>query len=247
MAYYKSPRVILMCCRSCNRESEALAQRTLRISHVRAAYVALAIVLLSGCAVLDEPRRVVPSYDLFTGLIVQLAADQNGDGRIDQWSYLDGARPLRGEADTDGDGRIDHWEYFDSRAAIAYVGASSREDGVEDIWTFAATTNGERLVARSRRRDRQIDRREYFRGDSLVRVEEDTDADGQVDKWDRYEGSVLREVMFDISLTAGRPDYRLLYDAQGRFEAIESDPERDGTFVRLAADTPLPNRPGGLK
>ena len=208
---------------------------------------ALALAFSTSCAGLQEARRVVPSYDLFTGRIVQLAADQNGDGRIDQWSYLDGSRPLRGEADTDADGRVDRWEYFDSDSALAYVGASSRPDGIEDTWTFTPAANGERIVARSRRRDRQIDRREYFRGDALVRVEEDTNADGQVDKWDRYEGPVLREVTFDVSLSAGRPDYRLVYDARGRFEAVESDPERDGTFVRLAADAPLPNKLGVLR
>jgi hypothetical protein len=27
----------------------------------------------------------------FTGRLIQLNADQNGDGRIDQWSYVDGS------------------------------------------------------------------------------------------------------------------------------------------------------------
>ena len=63
-------------------------------------------------------RRAVPSYDDFSGRLVQLSADQNGDGRIDQWTYLDGNRPLRGEADLDADGRVDRWEYFDAQAAL---------------------------------------------------------------------------------------------------------------------------------
>ena len=54
--------------------------------------------------------------------------------------------------------------------------------------------NGESRVDRSRRRDRQIDRREYFQGATLVRAEEDTNADGRTDRWDRYDGGVLREV-----------------------------------------------------
>ena len=53
---------------------------------------------------------VEPAYDDFSGRLIQLSADQDGDGRIDQLTYLDGNRVLRGEADTDGDGRSDKRE-----------------------------------------------------------------------------------------------------------------------------------------
>lgn len=191
----------------------------------------------SGCGP-SAPARVVPSYDLFTARMVQMSADLNADGRLDQWSYLDGNRPIRGEADTDGDGRVDRWEYFRPGAVLAYVGTSSRNDGVEDTWTFAGPADSERQIARSRQRDRQIDRREFYRGDVLVRVEEDTNADGRTDRWDRYDGGVLREVSLDTSFGGGRPDRRLLYDERGHFVAIEADPERDGSFVRLADQPP---------
>lgn len=59
-------------------------------------------------------KRAQPSYDDFTGRLVQLSADQDGDGRADQWTYLDGNRPLRGEADANADSRIDRWEYFNA-------------------------------------------------------------------------------------------------------------------------------------
>jgi hypothetical protein len=88
-------------------------------------------------------------------------------------------------------------------------------------------------IDRSRNRDRQIDRREFFAGDALVRAEEDANGDGRTDRWERYDGGTLREASFDTSFAAGRPDRRLLYDEQGRFVAIEADAERDGTFVRL--------------
>lgn len=179
-------------------------------------------------------RRAVPSYDNFTGRLIQLSADLNGDGRLDQWTYLDGNRPLRGEADTDGDGRIDRWEYFDRQASLVAIGASSLGDGIEDTWSDVATsTGGELHLARSRRRDRQLDRHEYYRGTALVRVEEDTNADGRIDRWDRYDDGSRRQVDFDTTLQAGRPNRRLLYDASGRFVRIETDPELDGTFVEL--------------
>ena len=205
------------------------------------------IAAIAGCAAAPEQRRAVPSYDDFTGRLIQLNADQNGDGRIDQWSYLDGNRPIRGEADTDDDGRIDRWEYFDANAVLTLVGTSSRGDGVEDTWTFPSPSNdGETQVVSSRRRDRAFDHREYFRGGSLLRSEDDTNSDGRIDKWERYEDSVLREAAFDTSFQRGRPDRRVQYDEKGRFAYVEEDSDGDGTFVRVAAGSATPPRPPGV-
>lgn len=195
-------------------------------------------VLLGAIAVTvaceqGSSRRAVPSYDDFSGRLLQLSADHNGDGRIDQWTYLDGNRPLRGESDLDADGRIDRWEYFDDNARLRRVGTSSRNDGVEDTWAYVQPVDGESRVDRSRGRDRHVDRREYFRSEVLTRAEEDSNGDGRIDRWDRYDGGVLREAAFDTAFAFARPDRRLLYDAQGKFVAVEEDVERDGTFVRL--------------
>jgi hypothetical protein len=209
-------------------------------SFVSLALVAGSIACAPGPA---DTRRTVPVYDVYSGRLIRLAADQNGDGRIDQWTYLEGNRPLRGEADADGDGRIDRWEYFDANAQLTRVGTSSRNDGIEDTWTYVAA-NGESRVARSRRRDRQIDRQEFFSGGAMVRAEEDTDADGRTDRWDRYEGSVLREVGFDISKTQGRVTRRVRYDDKGRFVAVEDDPDGDGTFVQLTGEAAAAARAG---
>lgn len=202
---------------------------------------------LSACAPAAQPeaRSVVPSYDDFTRRLLQLNADQNGDGRPDQWTYVDGNRALRGEADTDHDGKVDRWEYFDRNGALTMVGTSSRNDGVEDTWQLT-TAAGETHIARSTRRDRVMDRHEYFRGETLLRAEEDTNSDGRVDKWDRYEGPVLREVAFDMSFARGRPDRRAIYDAQGRFVMVEIDPEGDGTFVAAPGEPEKPRHPGAL-
>jgi len=194
-------------------------------------------IVLVGCEEGGTARRIAPSYDRFTGRLVQISADQNGDGRFDQWTFLDGNRPLRGESDSDGDGRIDRWEYFDSGSVLVSVGTSSLNDGIEDTWTFAAPTrDGETRIVRSRKRDRQWDRTEFVRGTELVRTEDDTNGDGRADRWDRYEKNVLREAAFDTTLQRGRPDRRLTYDATGRFVAIEADPEGDGTFERLPGE-----------
>lgn len=204
---------------------------------------AMAVMTVMGCASDAPTRRVVASYDIFDSRLIGLAADQNHDGRIDQWSYLDGTRPLRGEADQDGDGRIDRWEYFGAQAELVYVGTSSLNDGIEDTWTWVVT-GGEGRVAKSRRRDRQIDRREFYQGQTLVRAEDDSNADGRTDRWDRYDSGVLREVAFDTSFARGRADRRVLYDATGHFVAAEADPDGDGRFETV--NEPQPGRlPGG--
>jgi hypothetical protein len=213
--------------------------------------VVLLATWLTGCA--DEPRTgvVTPSYDRFTARLVQLSADLNGDGRIDQRTYMDGNRPLRGEADTDGDGRVDRWEYFDPQAALLRVGTSSLNDGVEDTWTWAALTPaGERRVSLATRRDRRVDREEFFRDAAMTRTEADTNADGQPDKWDVYTNGVLREVRFDTTFTRGRADRRLIYDERGQLTGIEADDDGDGRFERLVAspeESVNLSKPAGVK
>jgi len=185
----------------------------------------------------------VPAYDTFSGRLVQLSADQNHDGRTDQWTYLGGNRVYRGEADADGDGRIDRWEYFNKDSQLVMVGTSSGNDGIEDTWTMVTAIDGEGRVDRSGARDRRIDRHEFYVNDALVRVELDTNADGRVDRWDRYENKVLRDVQFDTSFNAARPDRRLLYDAQAHFSGAEADDDRDGHFERAVTGRVTP--PGG--
>ena len=205
------------------------------------------IAVIAGCvAAPQQQRRAVPSYDDFTGRLIQLSADQNGDGRIDQWSYVEGSRPIRGEADTDDDGRIDRWEYFDASSALTLIGTSSRGDGVEDTWTSPlSATSAETVIVTSRNRDRALDHREYFRGETLVRTEDDTNGDGRIDTWQRYDGPVLREAAFDTSFERGRADRRVQYDERGRFAYVEEDADGDGKFVRVdGAAAPLPRSPG---
>ena len=200
--------------------------------------------LVAACASESTVGKVVPSYDTFTTKLIQLSADLDDDGRIDQRTYMDGNRPLRGEADVDKDGRVDRWEYFDDRAALVRVGTSSRNDGIEDTWTWVAPTPaGERRVSLATHHDRQIDRQEFFKGTTLSRTEDDTNADGRPDKWETYEAGILREARFDTSFARGRADRRLVYDERGQLSVIEADDDGDGRFERVvvtpeAGETP---------
>jgi hypothetical protein len=202
--------------------------------------ILIVVLTLAGinCGVTDAPRKVTPTYDEFSRRLLALYADQDSDGRVDQWSYFDGNLLLRGEKDIDGDGRIDRWEYFDRNGGLERVGSASLNDGIEDTWTWPAAEGAEGRIDRSRGRDRHVDRREFYRNDAMVRAEEDTNGDGRVDRWDRYEGTVLRQAEFDTTLGNDRPNRRVVYDATGRFVRVETDPEFDGTFVATTEKPP---------
>ena len=101
------------------------------------------------------------------------------------------------------------------------------------------TASGETHVSIARLRDRLADRHEYFRGGQLVRAEEDTNADGRIDKWERYESAVLREASFDTTFVKGRPDRRVIYDAKGG-SVVEADPDGDGKFVQVPGEAAPP-------
>lgn len=192
---------------------------------------------LVGCG--RDPSAPHPSYDPSTRRLVRLDVDQAGDGRVDARTYLDGNRPLRAELDLAGTGLIDRWEYFNVAGQLALVGTSSANDGIEDTWTHPVAPDGERRVELARARDRRIDRHEYYRGDALMRAEEDVNGDGLPDKWDTFENGILRTAAFDTTYAAGRPDRRVIYGADGQFSHVEADVDGDGRFERVTT-TPVP-------
>jgi hypothetical protein len=185
-----------------------------------------------------------PSYETSSRRLVRLDVDNDGDGFIEQRTYLNGNVPMRTEIDTDRDGRVDRWEYVDGRAQVVKVGASSANDGREDQWVYPATAEGEQRVERSTERTLRVDRREFYREGAIVRAEEDTNQDGVADKWERFDGGVLREVGFDTTHAAGRANRRFVYDAQGKYLRLEADDDGDNQFeaVQAAAGDPAVGR-----
>lgn len=164
------------------------------------------------CNWAPDPRRTnfevrgkdgVAKYDPKTGRLSRIDIDHNKDGRIETFSFWDGARVTRIEIDRDSDGRIDRWEHYDAANRLARVGSSRHDDGVEDTWTYP---DGSGL---------------------LTRVETDTDRDGVVDKRETFAADPVRaghrvlslvELEIDGSGTAAR---RLYYAADGRFQRSE--------------------------
>lgn len=165
-----------------------------------------------ACKEPPDPRRTnfeirakegVAKYDPKSGKLQRIDIDQNKNGRIETFSYWDGARVQRIEIDKDEDGKIDRWEHYDAQNKLERVGTSTKDDEVEDSWTYP-------------------DEKGF-----LARVETDTDRDGVIDKRELFvprpgtpDGRVLSIVELDID-KSGTPGRRLYYRADGSFEKSE--------------------------
>ena len=219
---------------------------------------------LAGCsraggAAGDEPTA---AYDRATGRLQRHTFDADQNGRNDSVSVMDGTRIDHIEVDTDENGTVDRWDYYDADRRLVKVGISRQNDGIVDAVEHyengprasggaqpAASTDDERLPSRidvSTERDGRFDRVEFYDRGVLTRVEEDTDQDGLVDKWELYAPvlhpragdppSSVTSVAFDEA-HRGTPTRRLVYAGDGTVDRVEIDPDGDGIF------TMLPRRP----
>jgi hypothetical protein len=198
--------------------------------------IALLLVLASvGCHAqpgqsADRPRdRIQPTYEATTGRLTQLSYDANGNGRMETWSFHDGPQVARVEIDANEDGAIDRWEYYDADQKLVKVGFSTSQDGTVDGWAYPAPHGGPERIEYSANRDGRISRTEFYERAVLVRAEQDTNGDGRIDRWETFRNAALASVAFDTT-GRGTPDRRLVYDAGGKFDRLEVDPEGDGSF-----------------
>ena len=190
---------------------------------------------LSAC---DRPgsearKRIKPEYDKATGKMKLLKYDSNGDGTVDTWSYMDGARVVRIEIDKDQDGKIDRWEYYDANQKLERIGGSRAQNGKEDSWSYLGADGTIARIDVSTRHDGKVNRVEHYQKDVLVAVEEDADGDGKMDQWETYDGDRLVSIAFDTT-HRGTPDRRLIYAANGAAR-LEVDPRGTGQFVVVSA------------
>ena len=164
-----------------------------------------------------KPRkRIEPEYDKTTGKLQLLKYDSNGNGKVDTWSYMDGARVVRIEIDKDEDGKIDRWEYYGADQKLEKIGSRARTtarktpgriagpDGAIDAHRGVDAAATARSIAHRALRARTC----------WSRAEEDSDGDGKMDKWETYDGDRLASVAFDTT-HRGTPDRRLIYGADG--------------------------------
>ena len=175
-----------------------------------------------------------PTYDKTTGKLAQLASDRNHNGVIDTWTDMDGARPLRSRIDQNEDGKIDRWEYYDEQGKLLKVGFSRNNADKPDSWSFPDPDGTiARVEISSKADDTAIDRREFYAGNQLARVEEDANGDGRADMWETYEGAALKTAAYDEN-GDGKPDRRLTYK-DGQLALIESEPDAAGRFTKRVA------------
>ena len=202
---------------------------------------ALCVVALccAGCSNAEQRRleqTTQAKYDTKSGRLTELTYDANKNGRIDTWTEMDGARPLRSRVDRNEDGKIDRWEYYDRDGKLLKIGLSRSDDGKPDSWGFAGPDGRiARIEVSSTHDESRIDRWERYEpsptGDPagvLVAVEEDANRDGKPDKWETYAKGALLTVAFDENHD-GTPDRRLSYNG-GVLISIETDPDGSGGY-----------------
>lgn len=177
----------------------------------RVGIASLALVAAACGSPSEAPGvTVTPVYSPETGRLQEILSDRDGDGRVDTYAFMDGPRLLRIEIDRDGDGEVDRWEHYGAPAV----------DGQPPPIERAEEADGP---------DRTITRRELYVDGVLDRVEEDTDLDGRVDKWEKYRRGRLAQVALDLT-GVGRPTRRLVYDTDGNVDRVEVDLKGDGVF-----------------
>jgi hypothetical protein len=176
------------------------------------------LVPLAGCgrpsADTSAAARVAPEYDTATGRLTRIAYDADGNGTHDTWAYMDGSRLIKLEADENENGRIDRWEYYPANAGGGKVPPQRIERSITD--------------------DGRVTRREFFEGTEMTRVEEDTDGNGVVDKWESYRDGALSTLSLDEN-GDGKADRRLVYGPDGSLDHIEVDADGSGQFRRLTS------------
>lgn len=188
---------------------------------VAATFLVLGPSLATACSDANtaQPIKVEATYDKTTGKLTRLTADMNKDGKIDTWTYMDGATLLRTEQDMDGDDKIERWEYSGPDGTAVKVALSRRNTGRPDIWTYldgaGNATRVESASVDALNGEARIDRTEVYTAGRLTRVEEDTDEDGRVDKWEQHDGPTLTAVEFDHDKD-GKPDERISFGPDGK-------------------------------
>ena len=186
--------------------------------------LAAALSCFGACAATPAVRDdIAPEYDP-TGRLTRLSYDRDGDGKIDTWGVMDGARVIRVESDEDGNGSVDRWEYHHT---VGSSGASAAAPGPGGA--VAAPDQTIERVDRATRHDGKVSRWEYFSAGALVRVEEDTDADGAVDKWEVYDNGSLSVLSLDTH-GRGAPDRRFVYASDGALLRIEGETTGAGSL-----------------
>lgn len=204
-------------------------------------FLGASVLAFVSCSRSEPAKTVVGNaqvqghYDPKTGKLQSITYDSNKNGKIDTWSYTDGARILRIEIDSNEDGKIDRWEYYTPDQRLEKVGWSRADNGKADAWRYDGADGKIAKVelaglspTAGTGAQPPIVRTEFYENAVLARVEEDTNGDGKTDKWETWRDGSVASVAFDTT-GRGTPDRRLTYGAGGSVR-IEVDSAGTGEF-----------------
>ena len=204
------------------------------------------VTVFTACARLPEGEHPKATYDQKTGRLQTLTFDANRNGTIESISHMDGTRIVRIELDLDENGKTDRWDFYRPDRQLEKIGFSRLNDGVMDARVFYQAEGGLARIEVSTRRDGRFDRTEFYRDGVLDRTADDTNGDGQPDKWETYRplpNAGPGEPAYAITSSAfddtgsGRPERRFIYGPGGVISRVEVDSDGDGTFTPLQANT----------
>ena len=181
----------------------------------------------------EAAERITPEYDKTTGKLTLLKYDSNGNGKVDTWSYMDGARVVRIEIDKNEDGKIDRWEYYDANQKLEKIGTSRAQDGKEDSWSYPGadgTHRAHRRVDQARRQDHA--RRALSEGCARRRRKKTATATARWTSGKPTTAIVSRRSR-STPRTAARPTAGLIYGADGVGARSKSIRKGTGQFVAV--------------
>jgi hypothetical protein len=179
---------------------------------MRSLSLALALALLaSGCKKdrTDPLSAANPYRDAYRqkvlpdGLILE-EVDLNGDGKPEIFNYFrqrEGAARLlvRKDVDMNRDGRVDARTWYNDAGLIEMEEFDGDFDGQFDIWDHYQDVDGSGVAVRvANHVDTTYDGKPniftYFRDGRVVRKERDTNGDGIIDHWEKFdsEGRVIK-------------------------------------------------------
>ncbi|MFK7929233.1 MAG: hypothetical protein AB8H79_13655 [Myxococcota bacterium] len=159
-------------------------------------------------------RNAIQEKLLPDGLILE-EVDLNNDGRPEIFNHYrqraDAERLLvRKDADLNNDGTPDTKSWYDDAGLLTLEEMDQDFDGRVDLWDHYQDTNADKVPERvSSERDSDYDGKAdiftFYRDGVPVRKERDTNADGQIDAWEKFDsqGKVVksgRDTDFDGSV-----------------------------------------------
>lgn len=136
--------------------------------------------------------------------------DANGDGQPDLVVVKNGTREICGSADLDFDGRVDMWTYFDGAGKLRRRELDYDRDGnMDEIQLFKAGEVVEKQRASTPAK--RLDTWEFYTGGRLVRAERDSDGNGRIDQWWDYKTPDCPLIRSDTDGN-GEPDPKSVVD-----------------------------------